>query len=562
MECRLRTSKAADWSCQISIRREVVVDSGNSTISESLFGERITNQADVEMMLRRAQLAVLDQKTSTSHFLDMEDDVVEAMMKSNTLPRFSRDVVCLQIAGPDLPTLSFVDLPGIIDNADGATIRLVQDLVRSYLDDNSLILVALTMSDDIENQSAAQLARDADPTGSRTIGVLTKPDTLDPGSSTREPVWLDIIEGRHHPLAHGYYCVRQPNDVERKMKGFTPSHAREIESAFFASTKPWSTSPYRDRFGTPNLGKTMSRLLIEMTQRSSFSLPTMKEKILTQSRSCDRDLRAMPSQVTSDPVIFVMGMVSTFVSTLAEYVRGSTTKAVLVQQNNAIYSQLHAAIRLTAPVFSLHNDCSTHRLGLFQRLPPGTWPGHEPRRHQSAHRSVRGIYLQTQIFPFCECETLGRSTLTDRSITRELPHHVPYAARESLIRAFQETWQQHITECFEAVKQNFSQLLQEIVHQHFGRFAALKAAVRSIIAEFLNVRAEKALDTIEYHLYSERTLLYTQNREYLAALREKYLAAYSKPGQPSCTKPGPSVHVSVQRCAWRSPSILVYDAIG
>ena len=97
-------------------------------------------------------------------------------------------------------------------------------------------------------------------------GVLTKPDTVDPGSSIRTQ-WLQIIEGHRHPLKHGYYCVRQPNDVERQ-RG---SDARKIEADYFEQTAPWSTSSCRDRFGTRNLVNTMANLLKQMTQRSSVS---------------------------------------------------------------------------------------------------------------------------------------------------------------------------------------------------------------------------------------------------------------------------------------------------
>lgn len=74
-------------------------------------------------------------------------------------------------------------------NADSEIVRLVEDLVTSYVEGNCLILVALPMSgkpslcfsintpsltlalDDIENQKAARIAKEADPLGMRTIGM-------------------------------------------------------------------------------------------------------------------------------------------------------------------------------------------------------------------------------------------------------------------------------------------------------------------------------------------------------------------------------------------------------
>lgn len=107
-------------------------------------------------------------------------------------------------------------------------------MVNTYINnENTLILLAITMKgeyfllrqgtswqikrieDDIDNQGAADLARLADPNGSRTIGkefplhaelvlclclfigVLTKPDTIERGHHNE---WLAIMDGIRHPL--------------------------------------------------------------------------------------------------------------------------------------------------------------------------------------------------------------------------------------------------------------------------------------------------------------------------------------------------------------------------
>jgi hypothetical protein len=49
------------------------------------------------------------------------------------------------------------------------------------------------------------MAHDVDPDGKRTIGVLTKVDTLPPGSETRR--WVKVLENSDPKtmLLHGYY---------------------------------------------------------------------------------------------------------------------------------------------------------------------------------------------------------------------------------------------------------------------------------------------------------------------------------------------------------------------
>lgn len=58
-------------------------------------------------------------------------------------------------------------------------------------------------SDDIRNKKAALFAREADPEGKRTIGVLIKVVTLQSKKETEE--WLEVVKGHSEKLALGYY---------------------------------------------------------------------------------------------------------------------------------------------------------------------------------------------------------------------------------------------------------------------------------------------------------------------------------------------------------------------
>ena len=95
---------------------------------------------------------------------------------------------------------------------------------------------------------------------------MTKPDTLTAGAVQPRSLWLDVIEGRRHPTKHGYYCTRQPDEDER-VSGITFKEAREKERSFFMNTAPWATSSRAERFGTPKLIASLSRLLGEVIDR-------------------------------------------------------------------------------------------------------------------------------------------------------------------------------------------------------------------------------------------------------------------------------------------------------
>ncbi|KAK8091631.1 dynamin GTPase- variant [Apiospora hydei] len=96
---------------------------------------------------------------------------------------FSNDTFRVEISGPDQPHLALVDLPGLIrplsgdlEDPDAQTIR---DVVASYMKDpRSIILAVVSAENDSVSREVVDLAHAADPDNSRTLGIITKPDTL------------------------------------------------------------------------------------------------------------------------------------------------------------------------------------------------------------------------------------------------------------------------------------------------------------------------------------------------------------------------------------------------
>lgn len=114
---------------------------------------------------------------------------------------FSRDVLKIELSGPTHDNLSIIDIPGIFRNeTPGMTtkqdIKLVNDLVRKYIcDPRTIILCVLPANVDIATQGILSMAKEADPQGVRTIGVLTKPDLVDVEGGAHRDV-IKLVEGR------------------------------------------------------------------------------------------------------------------------------------------------------------------------------------------------------------------------------------------------------------------------------------------------------------------------------------------------------------------------------
>lgn len=153
------------WSCQISIRWEFTADGSiDENVREVAFSGKIQDKEEVELMLRRAQMAVLNPARKVGDFVDMPVKQLKDFGKNGL--QFSRNTVCVDLTGPDMTDLAFIDLPGmqkriyssfnfellcmtvsgIIQNATLETVHMVEQLVSSHISGNCIILVTLPMS--------------------------------------------------------------------------------------------------------------------------------------------------------------------------------------------------------------------------------------------------------------------------------------------------------------------------------------------------------------------------------------------------------------------------------
>ncbi|KAK4505474.1 hypothetical protein PRZ48_003437 [Zasmidium cellare] len=155
-------------------------------------------------------------------------------------PTFSNDVLCLKISGPDQEHLSVIDVPGIFrTTTEGLTTQadteLVRNMVTGYMDNpRSVMLAVIPANVDAATQEILEMARAADPTQDRTLGVLTKPDLVDKGA---EPKVIDLLDGRSRPMKLGWHVIRNPGQSDLSDKNLDRD-ARE--ASFFRSHAPWS----------------------------------------------------------------------------------------------------------------------------------------------------------------------------------------------------------------------------------------------------------------------------------------------------------------------------------
>jgi replication fork clamp-binding protein CrfC len=89
----------------------------------------------------------------------------------------------LRIFSPNVLTLTLVDLPGLtkvpVGDQPRDIERQIKDMLIKYISKPNAIILAVTAANtDLANSDGLKLARDVDPDGTRTIGVLTKVDLM------------------------------------------------------------------------------------------------------------------------------------------------------------------------------------------------------------------------------------------------------------------------------------------------------------------------------------------------------------------------------------------------
>jgi hypothetical protein len=79
-----------------------------------------------------------------------------------------------------------------------------------------------------------RLAKEADPEGERTLGVLTKPDCID--SEEEQALWKAVVNGTKYKLKLGWYVVCNPNQ-KQLTSGISFKEARKHEQEYFQSER-------------------------------------------------------------------------------------------------------------------------------------------------------------------------------------------------------------------------------------------------------------------------------------------------------------------------------------
>ncbi|KAF4620301.1 hypothetical protein D9613_001087 [Agrocybe pediades] len=528
-EIRLSRTTTA-WQCAVFIR--TLTDAKGQAIGQArneVFGEIITDKSKVEDRIRRAQKAILNPSTPAKRFLTDNDE----NDRDDSELSFSSNYVSLQISGPDVADLSFVDLPGLIASVSssskggGDDIRLVENLVTAYIKkENCIILLTVACETDFENQGAHRLAKQYDPQGKRTIGVLTKPDRIPTGE---EPNWLPFIRNEKEPLVNNWFCVKQPSSNDLKANP-TWEQARKQEDTFFSSTAPWSEldSVYQKYLRTGNL---VDRLSLILSDLISKRLPQIYQELEENITNARRDLASLPPPPSDNPHTEIAALIHKFMNEVAKHVEGIPQADGLLQRIRPMNETFRINIRSTAPVFrpfeKKHDGKQhIHRAPFLVAEEGEIWDGEEsdpedgggdvvyPRRQRSfAH--PRKIFIE---------EVMQRA---NDAITREFPGRHPFFVQKTFMQEFITKWESPALNLCASVHRVMSDYIKKLVSINFGNFGQgyLEQRVKTIVHQHIEQCRNNAEEKIKWLLQLE-SRPFSLNTHYFTDYRDKFLTYF------------------------------------
>ncbi|KAK1689617.1 dynamin family protein [Colletotrichum godetiae] len=226
-------------------------------------------------------------------FESLMRSAVEMIAPKNIPGRFAaRDILVVEKRGPDMPLLTLVDLPGLVKNANNDQsmddIKTIETLCDRYMKSSRTIILAVVGGNtDYVQAPILTKARHFDPSGSRTIGVLTKPDLCE--SIGLEDKFIELVQNRdkQNYFKLGWYVLLNPGPRDQGQPWPSARERRQREEEFFGRGK-WRALP-SSMCGANALKQKLS---VQLQRHIGRHVKTLRKQIQKALDDCDSELNS------------------------------------------------------------------------------------------------------------------------------------------------------------------------------------------------------------------------------------------------------------------------------
>ncbi|OAY66492.1 Dynamin-related protein 5A [Ananas comosus] len=267
--------------------------SGKSSVLESIVGKDflprgsgIVTRRPLVLQLHKidegreyAEFMHLPRKKFTDFALVRKEIQDETDRETGRTKQISPVPIHLSIYSPNVVNLTLIDLPGLtkvaVEGQPDSIVQDIENMVRSYIEKPNCIILAISPANqDLATSDAIKIAREVDPKGERTFGVLTKIDLMDKGTDA-----VDILEGRAFRLQFPWIGVvnRSQADINKSVDMIA---ARRREREYFANTPEYRHLTHR--MGSEHLGKMLSKHLEQVIKSRIPGIQSLINKTIAE----------------------------------------------------------------------------------------------------------------------------------------------------------------------------------------------------------------------------------------------------------------------------------------
>lgn len=371
-----------------------------------------------------------------------------------------------------------------VDSQDRSAIREVTDLIQGYVkQERTILLVVVPSTQDVATIEALEWASRADPSGNRTIGVLTKPDLIDQGAETEVAA---VLSNKRKPLKLGYVMVK--NRSQREVESnISVKQARRNEQKFFEEHPIFSTMD-KSYFGVDNLVQKLTSILVA---RVYDALPGMRDEISKMLEKTTEELDKLGKGAGTTPAEASM-----------------TLMRIIFEYNNLLTESSagrYVDKRLWAPKLRL---CTRVRDAYdeFKETIENTRP---PFEGDSAF-----------------LEEVEREIRNSRG--RELPGFMNPRIFESRVARYVEDWREASSKLISEVRRLVSEVANDLLQSLAPEFPGLRNRLHDIIADVARGLEMTARDEIESVFEREIGQPFTMNDQFLSAVNAKRMERFDE----------------------------------
>ncbi|KAG8450160.1 hypothetical protein GDO86_002695 [Hymenochirus boettgeri] len=464
--------------------------SGKSSVLEALSGvtlprgSGIVTRCPLELKLKKAKKGAEWQGRISyrEHNIDIKsakEVEVEVKKAQNIMAGedkgISDELISLEVVSPDVPDLTLIDLPGITRVALPSQPKdighQIKRMIQKYIVKQETInLVVVPCNVDIATTEALEMAREVDPDGERTLGILTKPDLVDRGAEVEV---LSVVHNLVYNLQKGYMIVRCRGQQEIQ-ENLSLHEALENEQNFFKEHEHFSVLLEE---GHATIACLAEKLTNELVSHIVKTLPTLESQVKTKLTEAEEKLQSLGTGIPEsdmEKLTFLIEKLKGFINSIQSVTQGDE--------------------EITNGTLKLYTSIRKH----FHSL-EFTMQESSSQFHKQLRQDINDYEIRYR--------------------GRELPGFISFKTFEAIAKAqinsFEEPAMETLKEVTELVRSSFTWIAQ----QHFLALTNLHKSTKGKIEDICSEQLCKAEQTIRTQFNMER-IIYCQDKLYGGELQK------------------------------------------